>query len=84
MKRIDIAILKEFLDHSGCGLYFTQDPFVIAGHTAKINDIEDSTLIRWVEEYNSHHATIVTSDSADDNGPPLADHNKEGSNETDY
>ena len=72
MKRIDIAILKEFLDHSGCGLYFTQDPFVIAGHTAKINDIEDSTLIRWVEEYNNSND--------EDNGPPV-DHKGEEQHE---
>ena len=61
MKTIDIAVLKEFLEHSGCGLYFLREPFVVVGHTARINDIEDSTLIRWVEEYNSSNH--------DDNGP---------------
>jgi hypothetical protein len=82
LKKIDISILKEFLEHSGCGLYFLREPFIVAGVTARINDIEDSTLIRWVEEYNSHHATTVASDSADDNTPPWGT-NKEDSNETD-
>jgi hypothetical protein len=70
--KIDITILKEFLEHSGCGLYFTKDPFVIAGHTAKINDIEDSTLIRWIGEYNSTNY--------EDNGPQMG-HKGEESHE---
>ena len=66
MKKIDISTLKEFLEHAGCGLYFIREPFVVAGNTAKINDIEDSTLIRWVEEYNSYHAMEAT--DSEDNG----------------
>ena len=51
--KIDIIALKEFLDATGCGLYFVREPFIVAGHTAQINLIEDATLMKWVEEYNN-------------------------------
>ena len=53
--KIDIAVLKDFLESTGCGLYFIREPFNIAGRTAQVNTIEDSTLIKWVNEYNERN-----------------------------
>ena len=69
MKKIDITVLKEFLEATGCGLYFIREPFTVAGHTAQINLIEDTTLMKWVEEYNGRHTLDNVHDDTTHNGP---------------
>jgi len=67
--KIDVEILKDFLNSNGCGLYFKRDPFIIAGNFAKVNDIEDSVLTKWAEEFNSRHGGEAPSADDDQNSP---------------
>jgi len=52
MAKIDAQILKEFLDYSGCELYFKAQPYVSNGNHIEINAIDYSQLIEWVNDFN--------------------------------
>ena len=52
MAKIDAQILKEFLDYSGCELYFKAHPYVSNGNHIEINAIDYSQLIEWVNDFN--------------------------------
>ena len=49
---LDINIVRKFLEKSNCKLYFLPDPYVKEGHTIRVNTIEDSTLVKYVEDFN--------------------------------
>ena len=59
---MDISSLKSFLDWVGCDLYFKAQPFITGGDTIKINTIEDSKLMQWLEEYNKN-GSVGTDDN---------------------
>ena len=51
--KVDIKELKDFLDWIGCDLYFKAQPFHRGGTTIVINTIDDSMLLKWVNDYNN-------------------------------
>ena len=67
--KLDINILKAFLDTNGCGLYFKREPFIVAGNFAKVNDIEDSALTKWVSEFNGRYGGEEPLTDNDQNSP---------------
>ena len=51
-KKVDIKELKDFLDWIGCDLYFKAQPYHTSGTAIFINTIDDSMLLKWVQDYN--------------------------------
>lgn len=60
-KKVDIKELKDFLDWIGCDLYFKAQPYHRSGISIIINTIDDSMLLKWVEDYNKKLSELDSS-----------------------
>ena len=49
---LDIDIIRKFLEKSNCKLYFLPSPYVREGHSIRINTIEDSDLVKMINDFN--------------------------------